>query len=447
MRNFVHFIWTGGRATRAMPARVIAEIDRREAAAERTIGWVQLAIVSFFSLLYALAPRAEGGQGENFVPMTLACYLVFTVFRVALSYRITLPGWFLVLSMIVDVALLCGLIFSFHIQYAQPAAFYLKAPTMIYFFIFISLRALRFDPRYVLMAGLIAAAGWLLLVAYALTTDMGEMRITRNFVEYMTSNAILIGAEIDKTITLLGVTAILSFALYQARNVLADAIQSHAAANDLSRFFAPEVAQLITEADALPGAGASQTRQVSIMFVDVRAFTATARGLPPDTVMAALARYQDVVVRMVKRHGGSVDKFMGDGVLATFGAVQPSDTHAADALRATTSVLDALDALQVDFAALGWPGPFRTGASAAAGHVTVGVVGAKGRYEFTVIGNAVNLAAKLENANKSLDTRVLTDAATFALAQAQGFAEQAVRRMSGVVITGISEPLDIVVLG
>ena len=254
----------------ALPARVLAEIARREDAAERLIGWVQLCIVVFFGVLYALAPRAEGGSGENFVPMTLAAYLAFTVFRLALSYRITLPGWFLVLSMVVDTALLCGLIFSFHIQYAQPAAFYLKAPTMIYFFIFISLRALRFDPRYVLIAGLVSAAGWLLMVAYALTSDMGKMHITRNYVEYLTSNTILIGAEIDKSLTLLGVTAILSFAQYRARKVLLDAIQSHSAASDLSQFFAPEVAERITTSDVIPTAGMSELREAAILFVDVR---------------------------------------------------------------------------------------------------------------------------------------------------------------------------------
>jgi adenylate cyclase len=446
IRDFSAYIWNGGPTDGSLPARVMAELDRREAAAERTIGWVQLAIVTFFVLLYAIAPRAEGGSGDNFVPVTLAAYFTFTVFRVALSYRITLPGWLLVLSMIVDVALLCGLIFSFHIQYAQPAAFYLKAPTMIYLFIFISLRALRFDPLYVLMSGSIATVGWFAMLAYALMSDMGDMHITRNYVEYLTSNTILIGAEIDKALTLIGVTFILSFALYRARTVLFDAIQSQAAANDLSHFFAPEVAQLITQSDTTPGMGTSEMRKAAIMFVDVRNFTSTARGLAPQAVMAILARYQDVAVTQIERHNGRVDKFMGDGILATFGAVQPSDRYAADALRAATAVITALDAVQRDFSALGWPGSFRTGAAVAAGDVTVGVVGGQGRLEFTVIGHPVNLASKLESANKVQSTRILTDAPTYALAGQQGYGDAAITR-KGVVIAGLLQPVDIVVLG
>lgn len=429
-----------------VPARVMLEIRRREDAAERLIGWVQLAIVAAFGLLYALAPRAEGSAGQNFVPMTLAAYMVFTVFRVWLSYRVTLPLWYLVLSIVVDVALLCGLIFSFHIQYEQPAAFYLKAPTMIYLFIFISLRALRFDPRFVLSAGLVATAGWFAMVTYALTSDMGQMHITRNYVDYLTSNSILIGAEIDKGITLLGVTAILYFALYRARDVLIDAIQSHAAADDLKQFFAPEVASSITTSDSLPGEGVSETREAAILMVDLRAFTTTAEDLPPAVVMKVLSTYQQAVATEIERHNGRIDKFMGDGILATFGAVQSSDTYAADALRAAIAVTRAVEAIAPAVADLGWTGGFQSGAAVASGMVTVGVVGARNRLEFTVIGNAVNLAAKLEKANKMQVTRVLTDAATFARASAQGYREPPLAERPATRIEGMSAPLDLIIL-
>ena len=444
-RGIVGYLVGSGHGDKVIPARVLAEIDRREAASERLIGWVQLAIVIAFSALYFVAPRAEGGTGENFVPMTLGAYFLFTVFRVALSYRVTLPGWYLVASIVVDVALLCGLIFSFHLQYQQPPAFYLKAPTMIYLFIFISLRALRFDPRFVLISGVVATLGWLAMVVYALTAKMGDMYITRNYVEYLTSNAILVGAEIDKLLTLLGVTVILSVALYRARDVLFDAIESRAAANDLAQFFAPEVASTITRSADLPGAGSSVTREAAILFVDVRGFTSTADRLAPGAVMATLARYQDTALAVIERHGGQIDKFMGDGILATFGAVQDSTTHAADALRAAVEVIAALDADAAAFAAAGWPGPLRTGAGVASGTVTAGVVGAQGRLEFPVIGNAVNRASKLETANKTLGTRVLTDRETHRRAAMQGH-DAPVRAMHHQRIEGLPAAVDVVVL-
>lgn len=445
-RDHLREIANGGPSTEGIPARVLTAIAAREDAAERLIGWVQLGLLSAFSILYLLSPRAEGTSGQNFVPLILGAYFLFTTLRLGLSYRLRLPVWFLFLSIVVDVALLCGLIFSFHIQYAQPAAFYLKAPTMIYLVLFIAMRALRFDPRFVLMAGLTSVVGWMLMVSYALTTDMGEMRITRNYVSYLTSNSILIGAEIDKVLVLLGVTFVLGFALLRARQVMFDSILSHSAADDLRQFFDPKVADRITEAEELPGAGRSETRHAAILFFDVRGFTSTAETLPPQTVMRMLALYQEAALPVIEAHGGRIDKFMGDGILATFGAVQDSESFAADALRAAQDLIAALDGRAAEFSALGWPGSFRTGAGVACGTVTVGVVGAQGRLEFTVIGNAVNLASKLENANKAQDSRALTDRASFEMAVAQGFDPTLAEIRPGVQITGIARPVDLVVL-
>ena len=419
--------WFGGAlrlfqgAQTPLPGRIATEIDRREAAAERTIGWAQLGFVLFYSLLFAIAPRAEGATMASLVPLTLGAYMVFTLFRLWLSYMITLPVWFVILSILVDVALLCGLIFSFHIQYSQPPAFYLKAPTIIHFFSFIALRALRYDPRFVLIAGLASAAGWLGMMGYALMADMGEMYITRNYVDYLTSNAILIGAEVDKVLTIIAVTLILAFALYRARGVLLDAVASRSAADDLSLFFAPEVAKSITQSEMQPAAGLGEQRAASILFVDLRNFTSTAARMDPGKVMAVLARYQGQVLAVIAAHGGRVDKFLGDGVLATFGAVADSTTHAADALRAASEIVTRLDAERGEFADLGWPGDWSSGTAVATGTVTVGVVGAEGHYEFTVIGDAVNRAAKFEAANKVLGSRTLTDRATWDLAVSQGY--------------------------
>ncbi len=443
--TFLAFILNGGPSTEDLPPRVQAEIAKREDAAEQLIGWVQLCILIAFTTLYAVSPRAEGSLGESYTPSILAAYFVFTVLRLALAYRSRPPGWFLVLSILIDVVLLCALIFSFHIQYDQPAAFYLKAPTMIYMFIFISIRALRFDPRYVLASGVISIAAWIFMVVYALKSDMGEMYVTRNYVDYLTSNSILIGAELDKIFALLGVTFVLTLALYRARYVAIIAARSSSAAEDLGRFFAPEVASSIVSSNELPGAGDCVTRDVAVLFVDVRAFTNTASALPPNMVMQVLGHYQQTALSEIERFNGRIDKFMGDGILATFGAVQPSESHAADALYAAEAVIAALDAMQDDFAAMGWPGPFVTGAAAAAGPVKVGVIGASGRLEFTVIGSAVNLAAKLENANKALHTRALTDAATYRQAQSQGYARTPDLR-AATVVEGLTHPIDIVVL-
>ncbi|MTH98971.1 adenylate/guanylate cyclase domain-containing protein [Roseibium sp. RKSG952] len=442
----VRYILRGGPPQTGIPARVLSEIRRRENVSERLISWIQLAIVLFFAGLYMIAPRAEGSEGFNFVPIALGLYFLFTLARLVLSHRTELPEWYLLISIMVDIALLVGLIFSFHIQYDQHPTFYLKAPTLMYVFIFIGLRALRFDPRFVLTTGLVAVAGWVGLVAYAVISDMERMRVTRNYVEYLTGNTILVGAELDKTIVILTVTVILSVALYRGRSMLFASIRDNAAASDLRRFFAPEVAASITDADRMLEAGEGTVRDAAILFIDVRGFTRTSATMAPEAVMAVLAAYQNQAVEVVQSHGGRVDKFLGDGVLATFGAVEPSETFAADALRAARGLIETFAGDSGAMTDAGWPGPFRVGVAVAAGPVTVGVVGSRTRLEFTVIGDAVNRAAKLEDANKTEACRGLTDAGTWDLALKQGYVGTPAEIRSQRPVTGIRRPLDLAVL-
>ncbi|EFO30530.1 adenylate cyclase [Roseibium sp. TrichSKD4] len=444
--GWITYILRGGPPETGIPQRVRAEIRERENASERLISWVQLGIVSLFSTLYLLAPRAEGADGFNFVPVALAIYFGFTVVRLVLSYRFELPTWLLLLSIGVDMALLVGLIFSFHIQYNQPPTFYLKAPTLMYVFIFIGLRALRFDPRFVLTTGLVAVAGWLGLVGYAVLSDMDGMHITRNYVEYLTENSVLIGAELDKTVVILTVTILLSAALFRGRELLFSSVRDHAAASDLKRFFAPEVAASITDAESSLKAGEGTVREAAILYVDIRGFTRTADQLPPDKVMAILAAYQETAIGIIKGHGGRIDKFLGDGILATFGAVHPSTSYASDALSAAQELVTAIAAEGLRFRELGWPRDFLIGTAVSAGPVTVGVVGSSERLEFTVIGDAVNRAAKLEDANKAECSCVLTDASTFDLALEQGYDGTPGERRIMRSVAGLREPLDLQVL-
>lgn len=422
------------------------EIVRRDAAAERLIGWVQLGVVLFFALLYFIAPRAEGGTGFNFVPWALGVYFLFTVWRLALSYRRELPGWALNLSIVADMLLLVGIIFSFHIQYNQHPTFYLKAPTVMYMFLFIALRALRLDPRFVLTAGFVAATGWIALVAYAVMADPEHMLVTRNYVRYLTSNSILIGAEFDKLIIIVAVTLLLAFGLARARGIFLEAIRDHLAASDLKRFFAPEVARTIVGAEREIEVGRGMVVEAAVLMVDIRGFSRAAAELSPETVMRVLGCYQGCTVPVIQRRGGRVDKFLGDGILATFGAIAPSQTYAADALAAAMEIVAVINAAQRDFEDAGWIGKFRVGVAVASGSLTIGVVGVADRLEYTVIGGPVNLAVKLEDANKTFDTCAIAAGDTYRLARNQGARVSALDVLHDVSVAGWDRSLDVALL-
>ncbi len=433
-----------GRGEADVAPRIREAIDRQRDASERLIGWIQLSVIVGLGVLFLLSPRThETAVYARPIGWALLAYLLFTLLRLALSYRIRLPAWFLALSVVADMLLLLGIIWSFHIDYNQPPAFYLKAPTLLYVFLFISIRALRFDSRYVVLAGCAAAAGWLAMIGYAIVYDGGMAAVTRDYVEYLTANRILLGAEFDKIITIALVTAILAVAIMRARKTLVRGAEEHAAAVALSRFFSPEIADQITRAREEIHAGEGQQRDAAILMTDIRGFTRSAAALPANEVIEILTEYQARLVPAIQENGGSIDKFLGDGILATFGAAVPSPTCAADALRAAEAIAAAADRWAEARQAAGKP-VLRVAVAVTAGPLVFGAIGDESRLEYTVIGDPVNLAAKLDKHGKGLNAQIMTTAETLNRAAGENFEPSLnYKRLPASAVADVLAPVDL----
>lgn len=430
----------------ALPSHVKVAIKQQQNASEKLISWVLLVIVIIFGTLYFVSPKTFSTTAKFApVPWALSAYFIFALIRLMLSYRYYLPNWFLMMSIIVDVSLLMTLIWSFHLQYQQPAAFYLKAPTLLYMFIFISLRTLRFEAKYVLTVGIVSAIGWFLLLLYALATaPMGS--ITRNYVLYMTSNHILIGGEIDKIISILMVTAILTIAVVRGQRLLNQAVSETIAADELSKFFIPEIATNIVQSGQSIKPGYGESSDVAILHCDIRGFTDIAKKSTPTQVMQLLTLYQSRVIKAIRDHQGSVDKFLGDGILASFNAVRKSKNYAADALHAAHEIGITIKTWNNEREAAGLQ-PIHIGISITTGSVVLGIVGDEKRMEYTVIGDPVNLATKLDKHCKIEHCSILTTQETFSLAIRQGFIKSPdIEILQKRKVEGISEPLNLVVI-
>ncbi len=438
----------GGGEMGQLPDRVREAIARQQEQSEILIGWVQLVIVVLVTTVYETTTMPGGVVQEDysFEFEVLAIYGAFCLVRLGLAYARLLRPWMLYLSVVADIVLLMGLIYSFHYKYAQPAVFYLKVPTLLYVFLFIALRALRFEARFVLFTGLTAIAGWIGLIVYAIGGRGGPANPTDDFVEYMTSNALLIHAEVDKIIAILLTTLVLALAISRARHLMVQAVSEGAAAQDLSRFFDPGVAARIRGAEMSVKAGEGELRDAAILTVDLRGFTRLSTELAPDEVMKVLQDYQHRVCPLIVAAGGSIDKFLGDGILASFGAVKPSPTAAAEALRAADAVMAAAMDWTAERRAAG-SAPLEIGLAVSSGRVLFGAVGDGERLEFTVIGDAVNFASKLEKHNKQERTRALTDGATYSLAERQGYRPSVThQRRPARQVGGVDDLVDIVVL-
>jgi adenylate cyclase len=170
-----------------------------------------------------------------------------------------------------------------------------------------------------------------------------------------------------------------------------------------------KVAQQILSHDPELG---GREQVVTVMFLDIRDFTARAAGTEPKAVINLLNRFfQRMVAIIENEHGGIVNKFLGDGLMATFGLGSPTNDHADDALRAACAMLRGLPDLNAELGATGEL-PLQIGIGLNTGRVIVGSIGSPERMEFTVIGDTVNIASRIEALNKWAKTSLLLSKAT-----------------------------------
>ena len=188
-----------------------------------------------------------------------------------------------------------------------------------------------------------------------------------------------------------------------ALGVFAHALTRRRLRQSLGRYVGRDVlAQILTEHPGLSG----ERREVSILVSDIRGFTTLSEKLPAESVAAHLNDYFPAMVAAIFAHRGTVDDFIGDGILAVFGAPLTDPDHARQAVRAAVGMQRALDRLNEAWPTRGLP-TLRMGIAVHTGVVFAGTVGSRERVKYTVIGDAVNVTARLEGLNKDLGTTLL----------------------------------------
>jgi adenylate cyclase len=189
----------------------------------------------------------------------------------------------------------------------------------------------------------------------------------------------------------------------QLRRQFETSIQAAGARDRITNLFGQHVSPQVVERLMVEGATASSDiRQVAVMFVDFRSFTAAARSRSPQDVVDRLDGAFAVLVEILDRHGGIVNKFLGDGFLALFGAPLEAPDAAQHAVSAAREMLLAMDGIN---RGSGWQ--LRIGIGIHFGEVVAGNIGSPRRKEYTVIGDTVNFAARLEALNKEFNSQLL----------------------------------------
>jgi adenylate cyclase len=213
----------------------------------------------------------------------------------------------------------------------------------------------------------------------------------------------------------------------------------------LRRLFGLYVSPQVARAAVERGAGlAGELVTSTILFSDLRGFTGLSEIMPPEQLIELVNRYMRVMVSAITRHAGIVTRFGGDSIMAVFGSpLNPSGRHAAQAVQAALDMRRALEAFNRQQAAAAGP-QLEMGIGIATGRVVSGNVGGEERVEYTLLGDATNLAARLQDKTKELGFAILMSEATYQAAS-QSLPVQA-RALPGVAIRGKSQEVTVYAL-
>ncbi len=311
-----------------------------------------------------------------------------------------------------------------------------------FFFLFplIAIRTLHFNPQFILIAGGMAFLVWF---ANLLGGIHAAPKLFAGGIKGEAKTLLLTSA--DKLGSLLAVTGVLAVVMREARRHLFTSTIRGAAGKGLARMVGSNVAkEVLFSRNMTPGKGKRQN--AAILMVDLQGFTRLSHQADPSEVLALLAHYQQLVEPVIIKHGGQIDKFMGDGILAHFGAIDPLPTFAANALTCMEHILYVMD--EWNHQRLTYNNaPLFCRVSCDVGTVVAGIVGGNSKMEFTIIGDPVNIASKLEKHSKKLNARGITSLRAFQVARKQGYSPRETPHMhKDCQIEGLATPIDLVVV-
>lgn len=173
--------------------------------------------------------------------------------------------------------------------------------------------------------------------------------------------------------------------------------------------FVPEqiIDELVASSETEQNVSVGEKREVAILFSDIRSFTSISERNKPETIVAFLNRYFTIMVNIIKKHGGTIDKFIGDAIMALFGAPVSYEDNARRAAAAAYEMRQALSSVELGDLVMPEGMKFNIGIGIHYGDVTVGSIGSNDKTDYTVIGDSVNLASRLEGLTKVYGSMIL----------------------------------------
>ncbi|WP_051630942.1 adenylate/guanylate cyclase domain-containing protein [Afifella pfennigii] len=335
----------------------------------------------------------------------------------------------------------------------HPPQYALRTGSFVYFYVMLAGLAFSFQPKEVLWGGLMGALFWALGVVYLVSLPDTVLAPSRlGVVETMqlaSQEPTLI--DIDRAIQDVGVFLIVSLVLTmvvdRSRSLVTRQANLERERANLARHFPPATVDRLASEDA----ALSQIREQNgvVLFADLVGFTTWSEERQPAEVIAYLRNVHARLEAAVFRHHGTLDKFIGDGMMATFGTPEPGERDAIDALACVVEILSKFSAWN-DRRAQRGARPVRISLGLHYGKVVVGNIGTERRLEFAVLGDTVNVASRLEGLTRQLSCRAVISRALADAARAEA-PDKAEELLAGfedhgaVQLHGRSEPVEILI--
>jgi adenylate cyclase len=393
-------------------------------------------LTAAFTLLHFLAPSVieRISHGRYDIALQLAVFVPFVLLELGVLYLLNqrlamhrdVPTLRRYISALIETSMPTFVLYMHMNWMGATQALGYAAP--LSYFLFIVLSTLRLDFWLSTFTGFVAAS------------ELLAMAMLYHPPGFAGEPATEFGFELIRSIMFL-LAGILAGAVgVQLRHQFEASIAAAAARDRVTNLFGQHVSPEVVERLMLAGADRpSDLREVAVMFVDFRSFTAGARVRTPQQVVDRLDGAFAVLVGILDRHGGIVNKFLGDGLLALFGAPIETPNAAREAVGAAREILAAMEEVNQ---ASEWP--LRIGIGIHFGEVIAGNIGSPRRKEYTVIGDTVNFAARLESLNKEFNSQLLISSA---VREALGDLAGDAVSLGQVPIKGYEQPMAVWRLG
>ena len=320
-----------------------------------------------------------------------------------------------------------------------PQALSFRNPVFPFYFVILGVAAFSFSPGLVLWSGIMGAAGWLGAFAWAVRdmpvrfdwSDIGTTPTTEHFLSiFLSPDFIGTGSRIQESVAYLVVAALIAAVMWRARRTVRRQLELDEERRTLTDVFGQYVPKAIADA-LISDRGLLEPVEgtATVLFIDVAGFTKMTEASGPRRVVGVLNAFFDRATAIINGYDGVVTQFIGDAIMATFNLPAEDPDHAAKAVSAALAIADLAATESFDGQRLA------VRAGVATGPVIAGSVGGGGRQTYSLYGDTVNLAARLEALNKEHGTQVLIDAAT-----AAHLGDVPVQEIGHVAVRGFSAP-------